>query len=193
MYGAGCFEWGSSAVQKLNKRPVSVLQFYTASTIHSFWKKNSMKKPDKLRLFTPNFSALSLYRRQERRGLSCSGHCCLTRSTVYSPRSRKQVKACFSRLLSSCKQLWGFFSLIVSFFTGVLFTFNWEYIVSLSYHQLFAGYWAEWAQCCQVLSSIYGHIRQKPRPFSKLSQPPLGLHLKKISCCMIFQSTILKQ
>ena len=68
-----------------------------------------------VRLFKPNFSALSLYRRQERRGLSCSGHC-LTRSTVYSPRARKQVKACYSRLLSSCKKSWGFFSLIVSFY-----------------------------------------------------------------------------
>jgi hypothetical protein len=27
-------------------------------------------------------------------------------------------------------------------------------------------------QCCQVLTSIHGHIRQKPRPFSKLSRPP---------------------
>jgi hypothetical protein len=168
-----------AAVKKLNKRPVSVLQFYTASTIHSFWQKNSMKKPDKLRLFTPNLSAFSLYRRQERRGLSGSGHCCLTRSTVYSTRARKQVKACFSRLLSSSKKSCGFCSLIVSFFTGVLFTFNWEYIVSLSYHQLFAGYWAQW-QCCQVLWSIYGHIRQKPRPFSKLSRPALGLPFKKL-------------
>ena len=119
-----------AAVKKLNKRPVSVLQFYTASTIHSFWQKNSMKKPDKLRLFTPNFSALSLYRRQERWGLSCSGHCCLTRSTEYSPRSRKQVKACFSRLLSSCKQLWGFFSLIVSFLQTFYSLLTGSYIVS---------------------------------------------------------------
>jgi hypothetical protein len=28
-------------------------------------------------------------------------------------------------------------------------------------------------QCCQVLISIHGHIRQKPRPFSKLSRPPI--------------------
>ena len=28
-------------------------------------------------------------------------------------------------------------------------------------------------QCCQVLTSIYGHICRKPRPFSKLSRPPI--------------------
>jgi hypothetical protein len=28
-------------------------------------------------------------------------------------------------------------------------------------------------QCCQVLTSIHGHIRQKPRPFLKLSRPPI--------------------
>ena len=28
-------------------------------------------------------------------------------------------------------------------------------------------------QCCQVLTSIHGHIRQKLRPFSKISRPPI--------------------
>jgi hypothetical protein len=28
-------------------------------------------------------------------------------------------------------------------------------------------------QCYQVLTSIHGHIRQKPRPFLKLSRPPI--------------------
>ncbi len=28
-------------------------------------------------------------------------------------------------------------------------------------------------QCCQVLTSIHGHVCQKPRPFSKLSCPPI--------------------
>ena len=27
--------------------------------------------------------------------------------------------------------------------------------------------------CCQVLTSIHGHIRQKLRPFSKISRPPI--------------------
>jgi hypothetical protein len=162
-----------AAVKKLNKRPVSVLQFYTASTIHSFWQKNSMKKPDKLRLFTPNLSAFSLYRRQERRGLSGSGHCCLTRSTVYSPRSRKQVKACFSRLLSSCKQLWGFFSLIVSFLQTFYSLLTGSYIVSCFDIISCLPATATAVQCCQALTSIHGHICQKPRPFSKLIRPPI--------------------
>ncbi len=29
------------------------------------------------------------------------------------------------------------------------------------------------AQCYQVLTSIHGHIRQKLRPFLKLSRPPI--------------------
>jgi hypothetical protein len=33
-----------------------------------------------------------------------------------------------------------------------------------------SGHW----QCCQVLTSIHGHIHQKPRPFSKLSRPPIN-------------------
>jgi hypothetical protein len=30
-------------------------------------------------------------------------------------------------------------------------------------------------QCCQVLTIIHGHIRQKPQPFSKHSPPPIKI------------------
>jgi hypothetical protein len=39
-------------------------------------------------------------------------------------------------------------------------------------------------QCCQVLISIHGHIRQKPRPFSKLSRPPI----KKFAAAWYFKA-----
>ena len=142
-----------------------------------FWQKNSRKKPDQLRiirpmvlLFTPDFlSSQPIPAWGEERPLWFR--------ILYD--EKYTLRTCSESTKASCKKSWGFCSLIVSFFTGVLFTFNWEYIVSLSYHQLFAGYWAQW-QCCQVLWSIYGHIRQKPRPFSKLSRPALGLPFKKL-------------
>ncbi len=44
---------------------------------------------------------------------------------------------------------------------------TWAYLVLSSYGKMVGG------QCCQVLTSIHGHIRQKLRPFSKISRPPI--------------------
>ena len=135
-----------------------------------------IKNPDKLRIVHLNDGSLIHTWFLRSQPIPANGE---ERPLWLLYNEKNTLRTCFDSTKASCKKSWGFCSLIVSFFTGVLFTFNWEYIVSLSYHQLFAGYWAQW-QCCQVLWSIYGHIRQKPRPFSKLSRPALGLPFKKL-------------
>jgi len=70
--------------------------------------------------FTPDFSALSQYRREERRGISGSGHW-LTRSILSKHAPSTKV---------SCKKLWGFFSLIMSFLQAFYSLSTGSYIVS---------------------------------------------------------------
>ena len=86
-----------------------------------FWQKNSRKKPDKLcivhlivRLFTPDFSALSLYRRMERRGLS--GYCITRR--ILSEHASIALKHLVKNRGASVHWLWVFLQAFCSLLTG---------------------------------------------------------------------------
>jgi len=113
---AGGLEWGSSAVQKLNKR-----QWNDTSVLHSclgFFDKRIQGKNQinyvSYILFTPDFSALSLYRRMERRGLS--GYCITRR--ILSEHASIALKHLVKNRGASVHWLWVFLQAFCSLLTG---------------------------------------------------------------------------